>query len=93
MTRRAYLAAYDISDSRRLRNALRVVKDYATGGQKSVFECFLSDGERAELLARVRGVIDESVDRFFLVQLSTRRAVRTLGTAAPPTDPDFHYVG
>lgn len=93
MTRRAYLAAYDISDSGRLQKALRVVKDYSTGGQKSVFECFLSQAEHAELLTRVRATIDEKVDRFFLVQLSTRRAVRTLGIAAPPTDPDFYYVG
>lgn len=93
MTRRAYLAAYDISDNRRLQKALRVVKDYSTGGQKSVFECFLSPAEHAELLARVRTVIDENVDRFFLVQLSTRRAVRTLGIAAPPADPEFYYVG
>ena len=93
MTRQPYLAAYDISDNRRLQRALRVVKDYATGGQKSVFECFLSDGERIQLMRRVRAVIDVREDRFFLVGLSTRRAVRTLGIAVPPVDPDFYYVG
>lgn len=36
-----YLAAYDVSDPKRLQQALHVLRDYATGGQKSVFECFL----------------------------------------------------
>lgn len=93
MKRPLYLAAYDVADNRRLRHALLAVKDFATGGQKSVFECFLSESERAQLMQRVRSVIDPDEDRFFLVRLSTRRAVRTLGIAAPPADPDFYYVG
>jgi len=45
-----YLAAYDISAPDRLRAMLYAVKGYATGGQKSVYECFLSQGERQELM-------------------------------------------
>jgi len=93
MKRPLYLAAYDVADNRRLHHALLAVKDFATGGQKSVFECFLSESERAQLMQRVRSVIDPDEDRFFLVRLSARRAVRTLGIATPPADPDFYYVG
>ena len=91
--RTLYIAAYDISDNRRLRRAHHVLKGYATGGQKSVFECFLSEMERRQLLADVRDVIDESEDRFILLRLEQRATLRTLGTAVKPADPDLFYVG
>jgi len=37
--RQLYLAAYDVSCPRRLRKALYVLRGFASGGQKSVFEC------------------------------------------------------
>lgn len=88
-----YLAAYDVSDDQRLRRALHVVKGYATGGQKSVYECFLTEPEREELLGRVGDVIDLDEDRFMLVRLEAQVSVRTLGVAVTPTDPAFYYVG
>jgi CRISPR-associated protein Cas2 len=88
-----YLAAYDVSEPARLRQALHVVKGYATGGQKSVYECFLTDAEREELLGRVRDVIDLDEDRFMLLRVEVRSPVRTLGIAVAPSDPAFYYVG
>ncbi|MGA7980642.1 MAG: CRISPR-associated endonuclease Cas2 [Chromatiaceae bacterium] len=94
MTKRVlYIAAYDISDPRRLREGLKVLKTYASGRQKSVFECFLTPVERRELLAQVRGVIDVDEDRFFLIRLDPRGKVRTLGKAVKPEDPPWFYVG
>ncbi|NJN48118.1 MAG: CRISPR-associated endonuclease Cas2 [Candidatus Competibacteraceae bacterium] len=91
--RELYLAAYDVTDSERLRLALHVLKGYASGGQKSVFECFLSAGERQALLEQVRAVLDLSADRFLLMPLGTSTGIRTLGIAVPPSDPAFYYVG
>lgn len=88
-----YLAAYDVADPRRLRLALEAVRAYATGGQKSVHECFLTNAERDALLAEVRGTLDAAEDRFMLVRLDPRSRVSTLGIAAQPADPDFYYVG
>jgi CRISPR-associated protein Cas2 len=88
-----YIAAYDISDPGRLRDGLKVLKGFASGRQKSVFECFLTPAERAELLAQMRGVIDEDEDRFFLIRLDPRSKVRTLGKAIKPEDPPWFYVG
>lgn len=94
MTQRTlHIAAYDVSDPGRLRDALKVLKGYASGRQKSVFECFLTAGERKALLADVRGVIDLREDRFFLVRLDPRGKVRTLGKAVKPADPPWFYVG
>lgn len=91
--RSLYIAAYDVTDDKRLRRALHVVKDYATGGQKSVYECFLTDRERKELLGRVAGVLDEAQDRFMLVRLESHANIHTLGIAVQPQDPAFFYVG
>ncbi len=91
--RQLYLAAYDVSDPKRLQRALHVLRDYATGGQKSVFECFLTDVEKRSLLMEVTEVLDLTEDRFFLVRLDPRSKVRTIGIAVKPADPAFYYVG
>ena len=91
--RSLYVAAYDVSDDGRLRAALRLLKGFASGRQKSVFECFLSDAEKRDMLAGVRELLDEHEDRFVLLRLDPRGTVRTLGKAVQPTDRSFIYVG
>lgn len=88
-----YLAAYDIADPTRLRHALHAVKGYATGGQKSVFECFLSAGEQSALLADVRDMLDLDDDVFMLLRLDPRAKVIALGIGVAPDDPPFFYYG
>ncbi len=91
--RRLYLAAYDISDPLRLRQGLRIAKSFATGGQKSVFECFLTEGERALLLGQLAGVIDPQEDAVLVVRLDPRSKVHTLGIGVPPVDELYFYHG
>lgn len=91
--RQLYLAAYDISCNRRLRKALYVLRSYASGGQKSVFECFLSNTEKAQLLEDIGLVIDSVEDRFILIKLAGPDHIRTLGKAMMPQDGSFFYVG
>ncbi len=91
--RKLYLAAYDVTEPRRLRQALNIVKNYATGGQKSVYECFLSDLERRALLQDISTVLDGLEDRFMLVRLDPRSHISIMGIAVKPVDPDFFYVG
>lgn len=94
MSKRAlYLVAYDIRHPRRLAKALKVVKAYATGGQKSVHECFLSPREKAELRQELGNVIRRSEDSVVFVRLDPRSRPRTLGIALPPRDETFFYIG
>lgn len=88
-----YLAAYDVSDDGRLRDALRLVRAYATGGQKSVHEVFLTTAEKLQLLRGMRSLLDSTEDRFFLLRLDPRAKCHTLGAATPPADPSYFYVG
>ena len=94
MTQRSlFLAAYDVRNPRRLRRACKVLKDYACGGQKSAFECYLTDAERRRMIERVRGELDLTEDRFLVVPLRPAGAVRCLGTAVPARDAGFVYIG
>jgi CRISPR-associated protein Cas2 len=88
-----YLAAYDVAQPRRLAAALALVRGYATGGQKSVHEVFLTARERRELLHAMSLVLDEEEDRFLLLRLDPRARSHTLGRATRPADPDYFYVG
>jgi CRISPR-associated protein Cas2 len=93
MPRTLYLAAYDIRSPRRLRRALAAIRAFATGGQKSLFECRLSDSERDELLTELTSILDPGEDCFFLTRLDPRASVVPLGTAPLPKDFAFVYQG
>lgn len=93
MNRALFLAAYDIRDRKRLRRALRVVKGFASGGQRSAYECWLSPTDARKLLGEMREVTDTSEDQFALIPLDPRREAITLGIALKPVDPAFHYFG
>jgi CRISPR-associated protein Cas2 len=88
-----FLAAYDVSDPRRRAVALELVRGYATGGQKSVHEVFLTSAERSELLHEMSLVLDEKQDRFLLLRLDPRSRCRVLGVAEAPSDGRYFYVG
>ena len=92
-TRGLYIAAYDVSDRKRLRQVHQVVKGYATGGQKSVFECFLTPRERSTLAADACSIMAPDEDRFMLLRIEERTQPVLLGIAAPAADPEFYYVG
>jgi len=93
MLRNYYIAAYDIASPKRLQNALGVLKEFATGGQKSVYECPLTLAEREELLQRMALVIDELEDRFCLLRLEPKAKMRTLGIAVSISRSGLFYAG
>ena len=88
-----YLAAYDIAQPRRLNGALRLTRAYATGGQKSVHELFLTPAERHVLVEDMSVLLDMETDRFLLLRLDPRSRVFALGKAIAPADPDYFYAG
>jgi len=94
MTQRMlHLACYDMTEPRRLVAALKLARVYATGGQKSVHELFLTVGERITLIEDMSALMDMETDRFMLLRLDPRSRVHTLGKAIQPADPDYFYVG
>lgn len=88
-----HLACYDVAEPRRLTAALKLARRYATGGQKSAHELFLTPAERDTLVDDMQALLDLCTDRFLLLRLDPRSRVHTLGKAVMPADPDYFYVG
>ena len=93
MLRHLFLVDYDIASARRRRQALKAVKGHAIGGQKSLYECWLTAGELQQAMAALRALIDPLEDRVVLVRLNPRAAIHTLGVAVKPHDGEFFYQG
>ncbi len=93
MERDLYLVAYDVADERALRRMLKLVKGYATGGQKSVFECWLNAAERRGMLDAAGRTICVETDRFLIIRLDPRQRPMLLGRAEPVVNPWFFHQG
>ncbi len=90
--RKLYLVAYDVADSSRLRRMLYVIKDYATGGQKSAYECYLSNSEKREMISRVKVELNISDDRFACIEVKESSTPKTLGKAVPPQNLGYFLI-
>lgn len=93
MNRTLYLIAYDITDDRRLTRTRELLKGYSTGGQKSVYECFLTDGELRHVAQRLAWLIDTEKDRVHVFTIDARSRTHALGIALQPKDPEYFYIG
>ena len=69
------------------------LKGYSTGGQKSVFECFLTDGELKKVAGIVERLIVSAEDRVHIFRMDGRSRTHVLGIAVQPKDPDYFYIG
>jgi CRISPR-associated protein Cas2 len=69
------------------------LKGYSTGGQKSVYECFLTDGELKYVKEMLGRLIDEEEDRVHIFTMDARSRTHTLGIAVQPNDPEYFYIG
>ncbi|HHJ38559.1 MAG: CRISPR-associated protein Cas2 [Methylothermaceae bacteria B42] len=88
-----YLVAYDVRDPKRLRAALHITRHYATGGQKSVHECWMTEAEKGHLLHDLAQVLDDRCDSLLIIRLDPRQKMRTLGKAVQPDNPGWFYLG
>lgn len=89
--RHLHLAAYDIASHRRRAGALRLMRAYATGGQKSVHEIWLTAAEHRQVLGDMAHILDEG-DRFLLLRLDPGSRCHTLGRGAEPENPEYFYI-
>jgi CRISPR-associated protein Cas2 len=90
--RALHVACYDIACPRRLRAALWQVRRYASGGQKSVHECWLTPAEHGYLLGAYALLMDERYDRILLARIDPHRAPMIRGAGRMPTDDTFLLV-
>lgn len=69
------------------------LKGYSTGGQKSVYECFLTGGELKYVKKKLERLIRDNEDRVHIFTMDGRSRTHTLGIAVQPKDPEYFYVG
>lgn len=93
MNRTLCLIAYDIREDSRLNAVRYFLKGYSTGGQKSVYECFLTDGELKFVMSRLRRLILEIEDRVHIFRMDGRSRTHTMGIAVQPKDSEYFYIG
>lgn len=70
--RRLWILLYDISDAKRLRQVLALAKNYRSGGQYSVHECWLLPTELTKLKQQLKAIIDARHDRCLLLPVRQR---------------------
>lgn len=69
MSRRRYLAAYDIRHPKRLKSVHASMKAFGYALQYSVFVCDLDGMEKIAMRARVGSIIDHATDSIAIVDL------------------------
>lgn len=79
MERRAAVVAYDISNDKSRRAALRILREWRLDGQLSVHECLLDESEAAELMAQLADIMDPATDRLLLAWINVRRPALARG--------------
>lgn len=68
-TRHKYLIAYDVSEHKRLAKIHKKVEAYAIGGQKSFYECWLTEHELSAFQQEMKSLLNLEEDRLFIFQI------------------------
>jgi len=78
------VVSYDIADDRKRSRVLKILKDYGTHVQKSVFECKIDEAQYLKLREKITEFIDPDTDsvRYYELCARCRRAIEFVG--APP---------
>ena len=79
--RSLYLVAYDVCEPHRLQRVCRYLTGYKVGGQKSVFEVWVTPGELRHIRADLDALMEPAEDRLHILALDPRMKPRCLGRA------------
>ena len=83
--RRLVIAAYDVASRRQLKRALKHCTAYASGGQKSVHECWVTDAERSALAGELGKIC--RADAWLIADLGVSPSMMALGRGRPTPRP------
>lgn len=81
MSRTLHLVAYDVCEPHRLQRVCRYLTGYKVGGQKSVFEVWVTPAELRQIRADLDQIMDSGADRLHILALDPRMKPRCLGLA------------
>ncbi len=93
-----YLIAYDITDSKMVKKAHKVCKNFGHAVQYSVFICHLSDDNLAILKSRLAPLVDPKKDQVMYVKLREgkegglqKNSISIMGRPISPESPDYWF--
>ena len=92
MARTLFLVCYDVAAPNRLARVHKAVQAYAVGGQKSLYECWLTADELRGLRRALAGLIKPAEDRVHFFQLDPRIRPIFYGQAQRPSMTPFLIV-
>lgn len=92
MARTLHLIAYDVGNPRRLQRVCRYLTGYKVGGQKSVFEVWVTPAELQQIERHLEELMQPDEDRLHIVALDPRMQPRCLGQAQSFTPGYFSIV-
>lgn len=83
------VAVYDIADARRLNKVMKLMEDFGTRVQRSVFECIIDEQQLIELRKKVELVIDINKDsvRFYRLCAACQELIIIHGRGSITADP------
>jgi CRISPR-associated protein Cas2 len=87
-----YICAYDISSDRIRARACKYLKNFASGYQKSVFECFLDESDCDAIMKHMSALLQNG-DRFVMFKTAVLACYATLGIGYRADDELIHFVG
>lgn len=90
-----YLVCFDITDDKKRRRAVKILKEYGVRVQKSVFECpNLTEGRFARMKSRLDDEIDHGEDtfRFYPICAACVERVEFSGVGDPPDPRPYRVV-
>ena len=92
MSRNLYLVAYDVCNPRRLHRVCKYLTGFKVGGQKSVYECWVTPAELRALRVELDKLMDPGEDRLHILALDPRMQPRCYGQAQTFTETFFSIV-
>ncbi len=87
-----YIIPYDIRNPRRLQRVAKIMENYGTRVQYSVFECLIDNKLHDKLIHELKKVIDEEEDTirsYELCKLCIKR-VKIIGQGTLTEDKEFY---
>ena len=88
------VVAYDIADKRRLRRVMKLMEDYGSRRQKSVFECELQERHFVELRSKISELIDPEDDRvcYYHLCAACKKRIEGISECEHPVPEHEDYV-
>lgn len=89
-----YLVTYDIKDDKRRIKVFKVMRNFGTRVQFSVFECILSEKILNKMIDKVKKVIDSSEDsiRIYYIPDSVKEKINIIGVGEVVRDQKYFVV-